>query len=98
MSAHTVGPWAYDDESAQVIAPKCGYQWTKGAPVIAEVTPMDYSEQSANGRLIAAAPTLLAALERLVASLSEQDEEGLIEHAPQMEEARAAISASKGQA
>ena len=62
MSKHTVGPWEYDAESAQVIAPKCGYQWVKGAPVVAEVGPMDYSEQSENGRLIAAAPELLEAL------------------------------------
>lgn len=63
MSRHTVSPWEYDQESGSVIAPKCGYQWTRGAPVICGIESMDYGETGANGLLIAAAPELLAALQ-----------------------------------
>lgn len=66
MSAHTVGPWEYDAESGEVIAPKCGYQWSKGAPIIATVPNLDYSEGDANGCLIAAAPDLLAACKSML--------------------------------
>lgn len=51
----------------------------------------------ANARLIAAAPTLLEALEGIVSGLADQDEEGLIEHAPEMEAARKAIALAKGE-
>ena len=42
-------------------------------------------------RLIAAAPDLLEALRTIVKSLSDQDDEGMIEHAEPMIRARAAI-------
>lgn len=46
--------------------------------------------------LIAAAPELLEALCNIVASLSEHDDEGMIEHAQQMVFARAAIDKATG--
>lgn len=62
MSAkHTQGPWEYDEEAGQVIAPKCGYQWAGSPFVVAEISSADYQEDAGNGRLIAAAPDLLAA-------------------------------------
>ena len=55
-----------------------------------------FTEQDWN--LAAAAPDLLDALKAIVKSLAEQDDEGLIEHAQQMIDARAAISkATAGQ-
>lgn len=48
-------------------------------------------------RLRDAAPDLLAALQSIVNSLSENDDEGLVEHAPQMEAARAAIAKATGE-
>lgn len=45
-----------------------------------------------DARLIAAAPELLESLIAIVKSLADQDDEGLIEHAQQMIDARAAIA------
>src|SRR5262245_39159075 len=60
--AHTTpGPWEYDEESGDIIAPKCGYQWAKGCAVIAEVRTLDYGETTPNGKLLAKAPELLDA-------------------------------------
>ena len=50
----------------------------------------------ANARLISAAPELLEALQSIVRSLSDQDDEGLIEHAEPMINARAAIAKALG--
>ncbi len=47
--------------------------------------------------LAAAAPDLLDALQAIVKSLSDQDDEGLIEHAQQMIDARAAIAKATGE-
>jgi hypothetical protein len=49
-----------------------------------------------NARLIAAAPDLLDALQAIVKSLADQDDEGMIEHAQQMINARAAIAKATG--
>jgi acyl-coenzyme A synthetase/AMP-(fatty) acid ligase len=58
---------------------------------------IDCSEHKvATARLIAAAPELLEALEAVVKTLSDQDDEGLIEHAQQMIDARAAIAKATG--
>ncbi|MHB8086299.1 MAG: hypothetical protein ACYDHZ_10775, partial [Dehalococcoidia bacterium] len=50
-----------------------------------------------SGDDIARTSDMLAALEAIVKSLSDQDDEGLIEHAPAMINARAAISKAKGE-
>lgn len=47
-------------------------------------------------KLAAAAPELLAALNAIVKSLVDQDDEGMIEHAQQMINARAAIAKATG--
>ena len=47
-------------------------------------------------KLAAAAPDLLAALQAIVKSLVDQDDEGMIEHAQQMIDARAAIAKATG--
>ena len=47
--------------------------------------------------LIAAAPDLLEALESVVEALSNFDEEGLIEYAQQIIDARAAIAKARGE-
>lgn len=48
-------------------------------------------------RLVAAAPKLLKALQSIVDSLAEHDDEGMIEHAEQMIAARAAIAEATGE-
>ena len=55
-------------------------------------------EHMADAHLIAAAPELLAALMAIVKSLADQDDEGMIEHAQQMIDARAAIAKAGGAA
>jgi len=50
-----------------------------------------------DARLIAAAPELLEALQAIVKSLVDQDDEGMIEHAQQMIDARAAIAKATGE-
>lgn len=52
--------------------------------------------QDANAKLIAAAPELLQSLQAIVKSLADQDDEGLIEHAQPMIDARAAIAKAIG--
>lgn len=69
MSAHTPGPWQYKPNSGQIIAPMvvyladdgaCGDNDCCGPPTYwVEIRPED-------GRLIAAAPELLEALQDLV--------------------------------
>ena len=85
---HTPGPWlALDytgtDEPAWHVVPG-DFHGT-----IATLDP----EQSANARLIAAAPDLLAALEALVANLDEGD----FISTTRIDAARAALSKARGQ-
>lgn len=47
-------------------------------------------------KLAAAAPELLSALQAIVKSLADQDDEGMIEHAQQMIDARSAIAKATG--
>jgi hypothetical protein len=51
-------------------------------------------DAKANARFIANAPRVYAALQALVTGLAANDEEGLIEHAEVMQEARAALAAA----
>lgn len=89
---HTAGPWRVVNRARAIAGPK-------GNGEVARVSErfMDRAERGANAHLIAAAPTLLEALEGIVSGLADQDEEGLIEHAPEMEAARAAIALAKGE-
>ena len=104
MSHHTPGPWLAQQRTWQrgnvsVFAPKFGR-----APYGACVAFIPCSEgvggadgALANAHLIAAAPDLLEALQAIVKSLADQDDEGLIEHAQQMIDARAAIAKATGE-
>ncbi|MFM8899049.1 MAG: hypothetical protein ACKOF9_03760 [Burkholderiales bacterium] len=59
-------------------------------------TPFDTCPAKANALLIAAAPDLLQALQGIITSLANQDDEGLIEHSEQMRAARRAIAKALG--
>lgn len=64
MSAHTPGPWVYDSGSfyAAVQLNDCG---TTNEPPIIDMGAGRPEDSEANARLIAAAPELLAALEKI---------------------------------
>lgn len=104
MSAakHTPGPWLTDRNNVHTgqiaIVHHCtGNDWVEIWSDKWFKTGMCESEQEANARLIAAAPNLLEALQAIVSSLSDQDDEGLIEHAQPMIDARAAIAKATGE-
>lgn len=93
---YTPGPWHRD-------LGQIGKDWLKGrlqeAVFSADGTPVAICSDSAeNADLIAAAPELLEALQSIVKSLADQDDEGMIEHAQQMIDARAAIAKATGAA
>ena len=107
MSAHTPGPWEYQpyessDDGFGVIAvrddiPRGGTP-TRG--LVAWVHRRNFEPKSvseANARLIAASPTLLAALRDLVTRGEQQaaddGEDDLIEATPWLDAARAALAA-----
>lgn len=90
MSKHTTGPWRYEaySEGSKFMKIYCHNSKYEGDNL------RGYCGE-ANARLIAAAPDLLEALQAIVKSLADQDEEGLIEHSKQMIAARAAIAKAK---
>lgn len=92
MTKHTPGPWVVNPiQLNQIATPDARLE-------IARATVLrDQHETIANARLIAAAPELLEALKAIVKSLADQDDEGLIEHAQQMIDARAAIAKATNQ-
>ena len=106
MSAHTPGPWKASRRYADtiVIEGDGGYRHIVGvgADEITESGGEEMSaEQEANARLIAAAPELLAALERLTdvtqwldVSFASEDEEAEAEEA--LGVAQAAIAKARG--
>jgi hypothetical protein len=63
----TDGPWEYDADASEVIAPHCGYH----DEPIATVSALD-GEGRGNGFLLAAAPELRLALARIVAELPQR--------------------------
>ena len=80
MSKHTPGPWTAREPNGPGMGWRVGPAWLGEAP---------WSEEtSANARLIAAAPDMLAALELLLPYL---------EDCRMDSEARAAIAKAKGQ-
>lgn len=92
MSKHTPAPWATllhscAPEKIFSIGPiEAYFEMVDG-----EILPfLDVPEEDA--RLIAAAPDMYDALKALVQELSENDEDGLIEHTCQMINARAVIA------
>lgn len=103
--SHTPGPWmvagpSFGDPLPRYTTCVVTEEDDDGEVVdICEFPVSDYDEQNeANARLIAAAPDMLEALEAIVKSLADQDDEGMIEHAQQMIDARAAIAKAKGKA
>ena len=78
-STHTPGPWHYEtgDDGAVIYT---GF-------TIAKI-PIDGSDWQSNARLIAAAPDLLAALERLAHPMADDDD---------LDYAREVIAKAKGQ-
>ena len=68
MSEHTPGPWRdWNKSCGAVMAPKKKDTWGSRAVALVTHWPSE-EERAANARLIAAAPDLLDALEKLVGS------------------------------
>lgn len=97
-SSHTPGPWSVDDDDRPRMEWNRHIYGPNGLAIcfMAHSNGRNPKRDAANARLIAAAPALLEALQAIVKSLSDQDEEGLIEHAEQMVAARAAIARATG--
>lgn len=97
MSKHTPGPWEERTDAHGRGRISAGGVWI-ATTWLATGDGNDAPQlpARANARLIAAAPDLLEALKAIVKSLADQDDEGLIEHAQQMIDARAAIAKVKG--
>ena len=91
MSGPTKGPW---------IAVEVGDSGGENPIGVYEVRTADGHVRvaeflhEADARLIAQSPALAEALQALITSLADADEEGLIEHADQMVAARAALAAA----
>ena len=97
---HTPGPWeaAIQPGCHAVIASLSGGQ--KAVAIIGNNTPDDGNEpmRFANARLIAGAPDLLAALQRIVAVLDKQvASPHLAERASPLAQAKAAIAKATGE-
>lgn len=91
-ATHTPGPWRIGQERDRIVAGANGLH-------IAQVATQGMGfAADANAALIVASPKLLKALKAIVNSLADQDDEGLIEHAQQMIDARAAIAEAEGRA
>ena len=100
MSGHTPGPWRLDHSDDVELRNHVGISSESHSLLAQIVWKMDDDERSpsceANAHLIAAAPDLLEALQSIVKSLADQDDEGMIEHAQPMIDARAAIAKATG--
>jgi hypothetical protein len=99
MSAkHTPGPWASYTLS---ISADSGYESSTEGRCTADQYGIAiaalHGETPTSLDLIAAAPDLLQALQAIVKSLADQDDEGMIEHAQPMIAARAAIAKATGE-
>ena len=97
MSAntHTPGPWEVLDGNRVSVTLPCADVEASGyvsACIAITHSSEPRVDKVANARLIAAAPELLEALQAIVKSLSDQDDEGMVEHAQEMIDARAAIA------
>lgn len=98
--SHTPGPWIVGSDKTSVLQVtldaenpfQCVVNTTSG------YNAMSLEEAKANARLIAGAPNLLAALKAIVSSLLDADEEGLIDHAPEIMAAKSAIAKAEGTA
>ena len=95
---HTPGPWAYDAESGQIVAPKVGYHHVT-PPIICTIEPLQYGEDAGNGALIAAAPKLLEALKLVMTFFgrAEWEDRNGNDFTPKLNKARAALAAANGE-
>ena len=96
---HTSGPWTvdYTDDNLRIYAGDLLIGEVNGSTEHIEVRGLDEETTEANAWLIAAAPDLLAALERILARVETLDlftERG--EEAKVVEQARAAIGKATG--
>ncbi len=114
MTKHTPGPWAahYDNRWGKWSVRSANAADLAEAPIYYELAEgigghvrgksfNDYSEVEANARLIAAAPDLLDALERLKIEvvLSDVDMDYIEQHfRPHLNKAEAAIAKARGEA
>lgn len=92
---HTPGPWNFYDDSNDGKTNRI--EIVAIGKTVARIYHSVPEEDLPNARLIAAAPDLLEALQDIVKSLVDQDDEGMIEHAQQMIIARAAIAKATGE-
>lgn len=98
MSGHTPETWENPRFTAAPYSIWCGNtqiattRWTQDDGSVSPECVPDDNEAKANATLAAAAPKRLKALQSIVASLVEHDDEGMIEHAEQMIAARAALA------
>ncbi len=81
IPAHTPGPWKHQprarDGHADIITDQRGREFAHIGSPIAETPVLDYpheNQQTANARLIASAPELLAAAELVCANMYDRDE------------------------
>jgi hypothetical protein len=109
MNKHTPGPWKVDDREDRddlyisTVKELGRGQWSRFASVVRGWPEMEDADGTANARLIAAAPDLLDALERMVsagsaAAASPLDPQGrLADVMAELKQARAAIKKAKGE-
>lgn len=90
----TPGPWHIGGAHGVIVYAGDGYAVASCATYHGRFTN---EEAERNSNLIAAAPDLYEALNEIVKSLSDQDDEGMIEHAQQMIDARLALSKARGE-
>jgi hypothetical protein len=100
MSAakYTPGPWhlqGIDGQGAHYIHASNGAEYTPVA--VCPVGLLDSGEQMANSRLIAAAPELLAALERVMACPAMNEKMASPETLKAYDDARDAIAKARGE-
>ena len=94
---HSLGPWYITNHGIRNISGHiCEIKRPCRYPDQDERYAIELAERQADRHLISAAPDLLEALIKLVDSFVATDEEGLIEHAEQMQLARAAIAKATG--
>lgn len=97
VAGHTPGPWTADIGETAVIRDKHGNQLAIFTHIHTRTGGRRAADEVArNTRIAAAAPELLEALQNIISGLSLGDEEGLVEYAPQMIAARAAITKATG--
>ena len=94
---HTPGPWDCEVRKPAGITWDGIIRWSRNRDPICSVFMAGYmaKEAEANARLIAAAPELLAALERLSAGMDSSNDSRPLVKAGEIRAARAAIAKAK---